>query len=490
MIFQDKNAIEFDFERDFPPTWRVEKKKEPKGMQTESWGRREVGSQVKIYQEKAVQTHKEIEKTIDEYRLDKFLIEARGVMEKELKASRESRAFEGYEGLKDSSENAHYRNIHTLSGSKKDEGEDLEDISVSSLSWNLANTTIVVGYAVNEEHNDWCGHSSSIHIWSLTKRSFNPKEPHFKVSCPTCIGCISHHPSDSEAFAAGGYSGELFYYSSRDDYSTPIVSTSNGHRERITCLEWTTLGIDGKYLIVSAGLDGKILIWFINEIQNKLEAQKQFKVHADNLPRSLKLKSRMTAEVGITTISIDLKYKDGLVIGTEAGVIIFTSIGLFNNLTEDDWMIKSEITATIFSPIHKGKVMALDFSPFQNQIFLSSGSDMEIRLYSVIYPQSPIRIISIEDIALHILWSKRSPSIFTYLTEYNVQTFNLLSEEKGCIIKENDGKYKKLCISKDGKVAALGDKDGKTMIFKVKEELVPESENQKFSTLINKDREE
>ena len=82
-----------------------------------------------------------------------------------------------------------------------------------------------------------------------------------------------------------------------------------------------------------------------------------------------------------------------LIFGTESGSIFEGSL---NNpvivhgpeKTEMEWYDPVKIP---FSP-HFGRVHSVQFSPFDRNIFLSCGSDQQIRIYSLIHPHAPVQV--------------------------------------------------------------------------------------------------
>ena len=62
---------------------------------------------------------------------------------------------------------------------------------------------------------------------------------------------------------------------------------------------------------------------------------------------------------------------------------------------------------------HQGRVNDLAFSPFEHNLFLSCGSDQQIRIYSLIYPFSPIHVIPLDETsASSLAWSWSRPLVF------------------------------------------------------------------------------
>lgn len=89
------------------------------------------------------------------------------------------------------------------------------------------------------DHDDWCDHSTSLVVWNVNRRDFDPSKPHQTMPpASTCLTKAAFHPSDPALVLAGGFTGELYLWSVSKDQSgvDPLVATSNmrGHREKIT----------------------------------------------------------------------------------------------------------------------------------------------------------------------------------------------------------------------------------------------------------------
>ena len=56
---------------------------------------------------------------------------------------------------------------------------------------------------------------------------------------------------------------------------------------------------------------------------------------------------------------------------------------------------KDPVTVTFAG--HRGRVTDLKCSPFKRDIFMSVGSDQEIRIYSLLQPHAPARVIHQEE---------------------------------------------------------------------------------------------
>ena len=116
-------------------------------------------------------------------------------------------------------------------------------------------------------------------------------------------------------------------------------------------------------------------------------------VDPTHLPKKI---IRKKTDVGITCLSGNASDNSMLIFGTESGSIFEGSL---NNpvivhgpeKTELEWYDPVKIP---FAP-HNGRVHSVQFSPFDRNIFLSCGSDQEIRIYSLLHPYAPVQVIKL-----------------------------------------------------------------------------------------------
>ncbi|KAG8190125.1 hypothetical protein JTE90_026693 [Oedothorax gibbosus] len=241
------------------------------------------------------------------------------------------------------------------------------------------------------DHISWCEHSSSVDIWSLNRKDFDPKKPNLTLETDCCITYVSFHPELPAVIVAGKLNGEIMLWDISKEDDPLLASTETAvfnHREPITGLHWLLqFGRHGKIQFASCSLDGKIMLWSFED--GKLKLTNGFIILAKLLPRNFPIKThRDNEEVGISSMSINVEDRSIFVIGTEGGGIFQCS---FDSLVPAPY---SGFTAGFLkNPInmgferHSGQVTSVQFSPFSRNVFLSSGSDGELRLYSLLQPK-------------------------------------------------------------------------------------------------------
>ena len=289
-----------------------------------------------------------------------------------------------------------------------------------------------------EEHDDWCDHPSSLHIWNLNRRDFDPGTAYKVLNSPACLTVAKFHPVEPGLIIAGGHSGEIYAWNAFSDSDQLVASSGvgsiHGHKDKISSINWINAShLDSRnaynlYWILSCGLDGIILLWSLDAGKNNLNPVRKMLVEPKYLQKS-GIKSRKT-DVGITCLSANILDNSTVIFGTESGAIFEGSLTVHNIIhaqDQDEHEWHDPVKVTFFG--HNGRVNAISFSPFERNIFLSSGSDQEIRIYSLLHPYAPIHAIPLEDTSAASLdWSLARPLVFAAgLLNHKLMIFDLRS---------------------------------------------------------------
>ncbi|XP_035224182.1 WD repeat-containing protein 34-like isoform X2 [Stegodyphus dumicola] len=290
------------------------------------------------------------------------------------------------------------------------------DFCCNFVSWNSVGTAVAAAYG-SRSHKSWCDHDSSVGVWSLNRKDFDSKKPNAILETDCCITHVTFHPDLPAILLAGKFNGEIVLWniSKEDD---PLLGSSQNalgsHREPITGLFWIhSFKAQDSLEFVSCSLDGKILLWKLEN--GELVPYDGFIILIEQLPRSFSVKtSKENSEVGVTSLSINCEDQSIFIIGIEGGGIFQCS---FNSLVPASYSgyssvsLKNPITMS-FEP-HKGQVTSVHFSPFSRNIFLSAGSDGELRIYNLLKPK-PLVTFQIPNGSITAAqWSPVRPSVLS-----------------------------------------------------------------------------
>ncbi|GFU40317.1 WD repeat-containing protein 34 [Trichonephila clavipes] len=419
--------------------------------QTETPSSTENSSQAPNRQNREVQTdaHEIKENIFAEFDLDSllnFLKRVTPLVCSVLDRNSKSKAFDRYKLLSEA-DSTSISCLHVLEKSLSDE------FCCSNISWNSVGTAIAAAYPLKKyntplsyyvyvtfsiDHVSWCEHNSSVDLWSLGRKDFDPKKPNLTLETDCCITCVSFHPELPAVIVAGKLNGEILLWDiSRED--DPLLASTEAaifnHREPITGLHWMLqYGKQNKIEFASSSLDGKILLWSYEAGTLKLD--NGFVILAKQLPRNFHIKTRReNAEIGVTSMTINSEDRNIFVIGIEGGGIFQC---LFDSLVPATYASFSPIS--LKSPIsmgferHNGQVTTVQFSPFSRNVFLSAGTDGELRIYSLLQPK-PLLILQLPNGGINTAqWSPIRPLVFSCVSNNGqLHMWDLKVDEKSPI---------------------------------------------------------
>ncbi|XP_043241239.1 cytoplasmic dynein 2 intermediate chain 2-like [Amphibalanus amphitrite] len=387
----------------FKSSWKAKSKQSESGSQTEPLKIEESETQTIGHDEKESQTDPEPEVVVPpadaavQPSLVAFLGRAVPLVLRELERSEKSRAFDGYQLIEEDDDQP-VRRLLTLrlAGRPADTGTTGDQ--VSCLSWSCTGSVVAVGYGAGE-HQSWCEHSTSLALWNVHRKDLNPNQPYQKLELRSCASYCRFHPSEPSVLAVGMVTGELQLYNlSREE--DPLLGTTSGiiqgHREPVSALHW--LARSAGYSLVSASRDGRMLVWKYSEAKQQLQLVKQFQLMAGQVPRSAgRRAARADSEAGLTALAFSHDNPDQFTIGSEGGGVFLCSFASEVPITamtgERTEGLLNPVTST-FEP-HQGQVLVLQCSKFHRNIFISAGSDNEVRVYNTLQI-SPLLSISLE----------------------------------------------------------------------------------------------
>lgn len=168
-------------------------------------------------------------------------------------------------------------------------------------------------------------------------------------------------------------------------------------------------------------------------MKNELIPIDGFIMLSDQLPRNFHIKStRENSEVGILSLSINHEDQSIFIMGTEGGGIIQ---GSFNALAPASYSgftsvaLKNPITMCFER--HKGHITSVQFSRFSRNIFLSSGSDGELRIYTLLQPKPVLTLLDPNSGINAAEWSLERPMVLSCIcSDGQVHMWDLMENLK------------------------------------------------------------
>lgn len=278
---------------------------------------------------------------------------------------------------------------------RDDQNKEKSKLSIEHLTFSCNLNQLVMAYSVRE-HSYWCTHKSRIEFCNLYQTS--DKRPNllktiFQVEVNNCVTALISHPTQFGQVAAGTKAGSVLVVDrelatgsrlSSTDSSTEssgiIQAESNLHKLEITFLSFKR-SLESHYSpdsmqatssqtnrestrideLISASLDGKIVIWKIKQLERQLQPVRVLSLGKQQLLKQVQL--------GIRCAVLSPE-QDSLLIGCEN--VLFSTILSKRN---------AELNVDFEYESHRGEIVAIEFGASKR--FLTNGKDHEIRLYEV-----------------------------------------------------------------------------------------------------------
>ncbi|KAI8926392.1 WD40-repeat-containing domain protein [Entophlyctis helioformis] len=307
------------------------------------------------------------------------------------------------------------------------------DMSCTDLAWNMTGSVVATSYG-HIDHSGWCAHKGMICAWNIALRDINPDIASFAAETSSCLMSIAFHPETPSLVAGGTFNGEIIVWTTAADQQDPVVASSKpsdlAHQEPICRVAWIASDRRGKYDLVSVGNDGKILFW---DLANDLVSPKAVtQILYANIPRSLKPTTATTLKfdvpVGATSVAFSKLSPHDFFLGTEAGhVFKCTSqhaAQIAPKQREQGSKAPSPIQFAYAS--HVGPVQTIAHSPFHRNLFLTCGTDGNVRLYNQLQPKPLLTWEPSSQALCSVDWSPSRPPVFACTTiEGNILIYDL-----------------------------------------------------------------
>lgn len=400
----------------FASSWKTKRAVHDSSSQTSEILTNEADSQAINKSDVMVQTDTEDQKTVtvlhdDSQELMDFLLNVYPVMTTELQSNTRSHAFDGYE-VDWEEKSKSVQCLHSLTHASLE-----EKFEVTCLSWNPTGAVLAVAYG-RYDHQDWCTHKSALCTWNLDSRLLNSNKADLVIDVPSCIMSIAFHPVVPSLIIGGTFNGDIYVYDIGREDDTVIAWSGvgeNSHKDPISQVTWLSESSskEKKYKIMSAGGDGKILLWRLNLANKKLKLLSGFVVQTENIPRSLRVsKARADSMVGVTCLSFSSEDKTTFIVGSEGGGVFKCSLDATTTAPSADVQsvpMHSPVTFA-FHPYH-GPLHSVACAPHHRNLFLSSGTET-ISLYNMLQSKPALTIEPSTGYLYSVRWSYTRPVVF------------------------------------------------------------------------------
>lgn len=282
-------------------------------------------------------------------------------------------------------------------------------LQCTGVCWTVTGSSIATSYG-RTDITGWCDYPGAVCVWNIFARDLNLFSPAYVLDHTSCLMCVRCHPEQPSLIAAGSFNGEVIVWDVTNPEGQPLalsIIDDYCHKEPVVNLEWTFDSTRNEFILVSAGIDGKVLCWSMkNKFNHPIRGA--FTNRLKSIKRSYPLSHGATSLAlssgsSNTSASGDRTRAQWVVVGQEGGAITrgqavrLLSSQVFTSETFKSRPNVDELFGAIKGPEEKfshenhiGPVSALDCSPFNRNLFLSAGQDGMIQLLHMLSRQ-PIR---------------------------------------------------------------------------------------------------
>ncbi|KAG5873372.1 hypothetical protein JTB14_022975 [Gonioctena quinquepunctata] len=384
----------------FESRWKVKKVFSESTSQTTEHTVSEKGINTLLKTSIEVQTEEDdsnkITSETDMQKLSEWLSKIYPRVKKEIDDANNSRAFRGYRLQGESSEAdcklVQIVNVFSHPGS----GDTALPKKVSAICWNQTGKSVSI--ACNHQHSSWCYHTGVVFIYTLTSDEKLPDTPRKTLETESCVVSVQFHPTNAAILAASTYCGGIVVWNVQNEDGDEIISVINAHEETITQLSWIhDVDFAKSLLIATSSTDGLLKLWNFNLNSPNLNLKVRYKIKTpllSSVRRNTESPDNLSGKSvrGVTCFDFSKRVQDMFLVGLEGGQIVQCSVLGTSELrgsTKEEPLL--DPVFKYYEP-HEGEVTLLRFSPNRSELFMSCGTDAEIRIY-MIGQKDPAQVI-------------------------------------------------------------------------------------------------
>ena len=354
------------------------------------------------------------------------------------------------------------------------------DLIPTGVSWNASGYSLAVSYG-RFDVTGWCDSPGALCVWNLRRADVDPGRPHVVMETSSCLQCVAFHPQKPNVVAAGSLDGEVMVWDlaiDTDAAGVPAKGVPTGvadgvprsgggkgsavgdalvgksevsdasHREPVTCVGWmrnpeavttvTTAGVggghdDGTYELVSAGSDGRVLVWDLSDVsQGPVYGYELAAVNeasgamttwgASCAAFSEPFRSRFGAagvgsrSNGATTTHVE---PGSFYAGSDGGPVFRCALRHSRVTRREfrDRLKDSGVAPPMYSPIkqthdgHVGATHAVCVNPHDQRVFATCGGDGALRVYTRYVRSGVVTATSAPGALFAVTWSPTRPAL-------------------------------------------------------------------------------
>ncbi|XP_046653741.1 dynein intermediate chain 3, ciliary-like [Daphnia pulicaria] len=330
--------------------------------------------------------------------------------------------------------------------------------AVTGLSWSPdGGTKLAAAYSDPFWKNLFDYKENDSYIWNIERAV----QPEVVLRSMSQLRSVSFNPRDQHILAGGTIFGAVGIWDVRKSQGpVECVPIGVGHSESVTSLIWSNSKAGGEFF--SASGDGQVLWWDMRKLNAPIDA---ILLDPSSNPRS---ESALSA----SCLEYDPSMPNKFLVGTRQGIVM--NCNRRARTTAERIMCQYEA--------HLGPVHGLHRHPQLPKIFLTVG-DWTTNVWTEDIRDSPILTLKNQNVQLLAgAWSYTRPSvIFTAATDGALYLWDILAQRLNPTLctQVSDSPLLSLSTQEQGKIMAVGSKDGRLSVIQISENLSSVTKNDK-----------
>ncbi|XP_030758051.1 WD repeat-containing protein 34-like [Sitophilus oryzae] len=380
----------------FESRWKVKKLSTDTTTQTTEFSVSEKACSTLEHESKDVQTistETETHKEVDMEKLAEWLNRIYPSVKKQIDNVNNSKVLKNYKLLDDNTD-VTCKLIQQLKVNAINENGDKALSKISCAIWNYSGKCLAV--SSNFKHKSWCYHPGQALIYPFSREEKLSENPKKRLATESCVTVLKFHPTNDDILAAGTFTGQVYIWNVSNDID-PLLCNLSVHEQAITQISWVNDAENSKNLnLATSSTDGLLKMWIFSNTEASLTPKIVFKIkppifgklnHSTTVPISLTSKE----DLGIICFNFSKHIPDLFIVALEGGLIARCSVLGSTKIKGPDKNIAFDPIFKYYQP-HKGEIASVKFSLTHKDMFLTCGTDGEIRIY-LIDQDDPAQII-------------------------------------------------------------------------------------------------
>ncbi|KAI9556247.1 hypothetical protein GHT06_018821 [Daphnia sinensis] len=330
--------------------------------------------------------------------------------------------------------------------------------AVTGLSWSPdGGTKLAAAYSDPFWKNLFDHKDNDSYIWNIERAV----QPEIVLRSMSQLRSVSFNPRDQHILAGGSIYGAVGIWDVRKSQGpVECVPIDVGHSESVTSIIWSNSKAGGEFF--SASGDGQVFWWDMRKLNAPIDA----------LVLDPSATPRPENALSACCLEYDPSMPNKFLVGTRQGIVM--NCNRRARTTAERIMCQYEA--------HLGPVHALHRHPQLPKIFLTVG-DWTTNIWTEDIRDSPILTLRNQNVQLLAgAWSYTRPSvIFTAATDGALYLWDILAQRINPTLcsQVSESPLLSLSTQEQGKIMAVGSKDGRLSVIQISENLSTVTRNDK-----------